>query len=74
MFDHYSAGSWNIIDIQHKVIDYRKTTRANALYAILVAVDDFADDPKICRYNNVNIDYILGKAQFHVYDNSNTEN
>ena len=62
-FDQYSADSLNnIIDTQHKVIDYLKKQKGNnKLYSILVVVDDFADDPKFSRYSNLNGLYTRGR-------------
>ena len=62
-FDHYSADALNnIIETQHKIIDYLKKQKGNnKLYSILVVVDDFADDPKFSRYSNLNGLYTRGR-------------
>ena len=62
-FDHYSADALNnIIETQHKIIDYLKKQKGNnKLYSILVVVDDFADDPRFSRYSNLNGLYTRGR-------------
>ena len=53
-FDHYEPDELqNIIDTQHKVIEYMKKKGHKKLYSILVVVDDFADDPKFSRHSNL---------------------
>ena len=54
-FDHYSADALNnIIETQHKIIDYLKKQKGNnKLYSILVVVDDFADDPSFTRQSRL---------------------
>ena len=54
LFDHYDAEALNdIIDNQHKLVDYMKKKEAKTLYNILVVVDDFADDPKFVRQSKM---------------------
>ncbi len=49
-FDHYNQEYLqNIIDTQHKVIDYMKKQGRTKLYQILIIIDDFADDPSFVR-------------------------
>ena len=49
-FDHYNHDDLqNIIDTQHKVIDYKKKQGRTKLYQILIIIDDFADDPQFCQ-------------------------
>jgi hypothetical protein len=53
-FDHYDPQNLtNIIDTQHKVIDYMKKQKHKQLYSILVIVDDFADDPSFSRHSKI---------------------
>ena len=53
-FDHYDPQNLNnIIDTQHKVIDYMKKQKHKKLYSILVIVDDFADDPSFSRHSKI---------------------
>jgi GTPase SAR1 family protein len=54
LFDHYDAEALNdIIDNQHKLIDYMKKKDMKKLYNILVVVDDFADDPRFVRQSKM---------------------
>ena len=49
-FDHYNPDDLhNIIETQHKVIQYQKKHGHKKLFSILVIVDDFADDAKFSR-------------------------
>ena len=49
-FDHYDAEALSdIIDTQHKIIDYMKKQNHKKLHQILVIIDDFADDPSFTR-------------------------
>ena len=53
-FDHYDPDELqNIIDTQHKVIEYMKKKNHKKLYSILVVVDDFADDPRFSRHSKL---------------------
>ena len=53
-FDHYDPDELqNIIDTQHKVIEYMKKKGHKKLYSILVVVDDFADDPRFSRHSKL---------------------
>ena len=54
-FDNYDANALqNIINTQHKVIDYMKKQKGVVkLYSILVVVDDFADDPTFSRQSKM---------------------
>ena len=53
-FDHYDPDELqNIIDTQHKVIEYMKKKNHKKLYSILVVVDDFADDAKFTRQSKL---------------------
>jgi stress-induced morphogen len=53
-FDHYDPDELqNIIDTQHKVIEYMKKKGHNKMYSILVVVDDFADDPRFSRHSKL---------------------
>ena len=53
-FDHYEPDELqNIIDTQHKVIEYLKKKGHKKLYSILVVVDDFADDPRFSRHSKL---------------------
>ena len=54
-FDSYDANALqNIINTQHKVIDYMKKQKGIVkLYSILVVVDDFADGPTFSRQNKM---------------------
>ena len=42
-----------IIETQHKVIEYQKKNKDKHLFSILIIIDDFADDPKFVRYSNL---------------------
>ena len=54
LFDHYDSEALeNIIDEQHKLIDYMKKKDIKKLYNILIVVDDFADDPKFVRQSKM---------------------
>jgi len=53
-FDHYDPEDLKqIIDTQHKVIEYMKKHNHKKLYSILVVVDDFADDPRFSRHSKL---------------------
>jgi hypothetical protein len=53
-FDHYDPQNLhNIIDTQHKIIDYMKKQNIKKIYSILVIVDDFADDPSFSRHSKI---------------------
>ena len=41
-----------IIDTQHKVIDFQKKNKQKDLFSILIVVDDHADDQKFVRYSS----------------------
>ena len=42
-----------LIETQHKVIDFQKKNKQKDLLSILIAVDEFADDPKFVRYSSI---------------------
>ena len=53
-FDHYDPDELqNIIDTQHKVIEYMKKKNIKKLYSILIIVDDFADQPQFSRQSKI---------------------
>ena len=53
-FDHYDAEALSdIIDTQHKIIDYMKKQNHNKLHQILVIIDDFADDVAFTRQSKL---------------------
>ena len=53
-FVHYHPEALHqILDTQHKVIDYMKKKNIKKLYSILVVVDDFADSPEISRHSKI---------------------
>ena len=53
-FDHYDPEHLHeIIDTQHKVINFQKKQNHKKLYSILVVVDDFADDPSFSRHSKI---------------------
>ena len=52
-FDSYHHEDMQkVIDTQFKVIEWQKKNGHTQLYAICIIVDDFADNPKICRSQN----------------------
>ena len=53
-FDHYDPNDLqNIIDTQHKVIEYMKKKGHKKLYSILVVVDDMADCASFSRHSKL---------------------
>ena len=53
-FDHYDPNDLQqIIDTQHKVIEYMKKKEHKKLYSILIIVDDFADSPTFSRHSKL---------------------
>ena len=53
-FDHYDPNDLQqIIDTQHKVIEYMKKKGHKKLYSILIIVDDFADSPTFSRHSKL---------------------
>ena len=48
-----------IIETQHKVLDFQKENEQKEVFSVLIAVDDFADDPKFVRYSNILHVYLL---------------
>ena len=53
-FDHYDPNDLqNIIDTQHKVIEYMKKKGHKKLYSILIIVDDFADSQAFSRHSKL---------------------
>ena len=49
-YDHYDAEALeNIINTQHKIIEYMKKNKYKHLYQILIIVDDMADAPEFTR-------------------------
>jgi DNA replication protein DnaC len=54
LFNHYSPEQLqNIIDIQHKVIEYQKKQNHKKLFSILIVIDDFADDSSFSRHSKL---------------------
>jgi len=53
-FDHYDPKALHdIIDTQHKIIDYMKKKHYKKLFQILIIIDDFADDPSFTRQSKM---------------------
>ena len=53
-FDNYDPQALHdILDTQHKIIDYMKKKDFKRLFQILVIVDDFADDPSFTRHSKM---------------------
>jgi len=53
-FNHYNPDDLNnIIDTQHKVIEYLKKQKEKRLFSILVVVDDFADCVTFSRHSKL---------------------
>ena len=63
-FEEYNATDLkNIIDTQHKIIEFMKSKKGvKNLFQILVVIDDMADNPKLCRNSQLlNSLYIRGR-------------
>ena len=62
-FEEYSATDLkNIIDTQHKIIEFMKSKKDKNLFQILIIIDDMADNAKLCRNSNLlNSLYIRGR-------------
>jgi hypothetical protein len=63
-FEEYNATDLkNIIDTQHKIIEFMKSKKdVKNLFQILVVIDDFADNPKLSRNSQLlNSLYIRGR-------------
>ena len=53
-FDHYDPKALHdILDTQHKIIDYMKKKKYKKLFQILIIIDDFADDPSFTRQSKM---------------------
>ncbi len=53
-YDHYDfEGLSNIINTQHKIVDYMKRHGHKKLYQIMIIVDDMADDPRFTRQSKL---------------------
>ena len=53
-YDHYDFEALsNIINTQHKIIDYMKKHGQKKLHQILIIVDDMADDPRFTRQSKL---------------------
>lgn len=53
-YDHYDFDALsNIINTQHKIIDYMKKHGHKKLHQILIIVDDMADDPRFTRQSKL---------------------
>ena len=53
-YDHYDFEALsNIINTQHKIIDYMKKHGQKKLRQILIIVDDLADDPRFTRQSKL---------------------
>lgn len=65
-FDHYNSEALdNIIQTQHKLVQYMKDHGHKKIYNILVVVDDFADDPSFTRNSKLlHALYIRGRHTF----------
>ena len=54
LFDEYNPEALqNIIDTQHKIIDYQKKIGMNKLFSCLLIIDDFAEDKSFMRYSKI---------------------
>lgn len=63
-FEEYNSNDLkNIIDTQHKIIEFMKSKKdVKNLFQILVVIDDMADNPKLCRNSQLlNSLYIRGR-------------
>ena len=64
-FEEYNSSDLkNIIDTQHKIIEFMKSKKDvnKNLFQILVVIDDMADNPKLCRNSQLlNSLYIRGR-------------
>ena len=53
-YDHYDFEALsNIINTQHKIVDYMKKHGYKKLHQILIVVDDMADDPRFTRQSKL---------------------
>ena len=54
LFDEYNPDALqNIIDTQHKIIDYQKKMGMKKLFSCLLIIDDFAEDRTFMRYSKI---------------------
>ena len=63
-FEEYNSNDLkNIIDTQHKIIEFMKSKKdVKNLFQILVVIDDMVDSPKLCRNSQLlNSLYIRGR-------------
>ena len=65
-FDSYEPAELEeIMDKQHKVIDYLKSQGSTKMFQILIVIDDFADDPSFTRNSKLLHQlYIRGRHQY----------
>ena len=65
-FDSYEPAELEeIMDKQHKVIDYLKSQGSTNMFQILICIDDFADDPSFTRNSKLLHQlYIRGRHQY----------
>ena len=66
LFDTYQADELaNIIETQHKVVEFMKSNKMKQVYQILIIIDDFADDPSFTRNSKLlHSLYIRGRHTF----------
>ena len=65
-FDHYDPDALHeILDTQHKIIQFMQNRGAKQLFQILIIIDDFADDPAFTRQSTMlHTLYIRGRHNY----------
>ena len=65
-FDHYDPDALHeILDTQHKIIQFMKNRGDKQLFQILIIIDDFADDPAFTRQSTMlHTLYIRGRHNY----------
>ena len=54
LFDDYdSTALQNIIDTQHKVVEYQKKNKIKNLFSVLIVIDDMAEDQRVMKYSKI---------------------
>jgi hypothetical protein len=54
LFNHYDPEALhNIIDTQHKVVEFQKKQNHKKLFSILIVIDDFADESSFSRHSKM---------------------
>ena len=53
MFDDYdSTALQNIIDTQHKIVEYQKKNKIKNLFSVLIVIGDFAEDQRFMKHSS----------------------